>query len=264
MSRGLLYRSDIKEAVRIFRPVLQGLKIRSETDRPVIFFAAFDELDHLNLDECSVQVLVADIETAGMTAVKYTEQRLLRAYIILSSKLYDNPKTAMKELRKIAGVHEFVHFLAIVYVATVTGTASLRSRLLDRLRRTVDKLPGTSLLTLYTTLTSKVKIEKPPTELTDSHFRLGYEGDTPDYELLFLHFMFSKELFESYFDVEKQAQFNNFIEAGDNDKATQVLVTALNKAAKDKDVPVKVALGQLLEWVHVYMGRSRSRGSEVS
>jgi hypothetical protein len=252
LSRGLLYRSDIKEAVKIFRPVLQALKIRNETDHPAVFFANFDELNHLNLDECSVQVLVADIETSGMFAVKYTNQGLLRAYIILSCKLYGNSETARKELRKIAGVHEFVHFLAIVYVATVTGTASLRSRLLERLQRTVKKLPGANLLTLYTALTSKVEIEEPPAELTDSHFRLGYEGSTPDYELLFLHFMFSRELFETYFDVEKQIQFKNFIVAGNNDSAIQLLVTALNKAAKDKDVPVAMALSQLLDWVHVY------------
>ena len=86
MSHGLLYRSDIKEAVRIFRPVLQGLKIRSEADHPVIYFAKFDDLNHLNLDECSVQVLVADIDASGMFAIKYTSQGLLRAYIILSRK----------------------------------------------------------------------------------------------------------------------------------------------------------------------------------
>jgi hypothetical protein len=69
LSYGLLYRSDIKEAVRIFRPVLQGLKIRSKDDHPIVFFAEFDELNHLNLDECSVQVLVEDISTLGMFVI---------------------------------------------------------------------------------------------------------------------------------------------------------------------------------------------------
>jgi hypothetical protein len=230
--------------------VLQGLKIRNQDDHPVVFFAQFDELNHLALDECSVQVLVAAIDTLGMFVIKYTKEGLLRAYIILSYKLYNNPN--MKELRKIAGVHEFVHFIAIVYVATVTGTPALRSRLLERLQRTVKKLPGANLLTLYTALTSKVETKNIPVELTDSHFRLGDEGSTPDYELLFLHFMFSRELFESYFNKEKQDQFKTLTTEGNNDDAIQLLVTALNEAAKDKDVPVTMALIQLMDWVHVY------------
>jgi hypothetical protein len=247
-----LYRSDIKEAVRIFRPVLQSLKIRGEANHPVVFFAQFVELNHLHLDECSVQVLVADIDPSGMFAIKYTKRGLLRAYIILSRKLYDNSETSVKELRKMAGVHEFVHFIAVVYLAAAIGASSLRSQLLERLRHTVEKLPASGLLTLYTMLTSKVKAEKTPVELTDSHFRLGYEGATPDYELLFLHFMFSRELFETYFDMERQTQFKKFIVEGNNGKAVQLLVKALDEAAKDKDVPVAMALSQLLDWVHVY------------
>jgi hypothetical protein len=237
LSVGTLYRSKIKEAVRIFRPVLQGLKVRSEADHPVVFFAGFDVLKHLNLDECSVQVLIADIDTSGMFAIKYTSERLLRAYIILSSKLYGNK--AMKELRKIVGVHEFVHFIAVVYVATVTGTTSLREVLLERLQHTVKKLPGADLLTLYNALTSKVNVDNVPGELTDTHFRLGYEGPTPDYELLFLHFMFSRELFEVYFDAVKQTQFQNFTAAGDEKNALRLLTEALYSAAKAKDVPVR-------------------------
>jgi hypothetical protein len=33
LKRGSLYRSDVEEAVRIFRPVLQSLKIRNENGR---------------------------------------------------------------------------------------------------------------------------------------------------------------------------------------------------------------------------------------
>jgi hypothetical protein len=253
LSRFPLYRSSIKEAVRIFRPVLRGLKIRSEAGHPIVYFAQFKELSNLNLDECSVQVLVADIGPSGMFASKYTEKKLLRAYIILSRKLYNNQKRAMKELRKIAGVHEFVHFIAVVYVATAVSTADFRSRLLERLQHTVKKLPGANLLELYAELASKVKTEKLPDELTDSHFRLGYEGPTPDYELLFLHFMFSRELFEDYFNIEKQTEFKRFLADGDKGAAIQLLVTALGEATKDKDVPFQLAFNQLLDWVHVYV-----------
>jgi hypothetical protein len=154
-------------------------------------------------------------------------------------------------LRKIAGVHEFVHFIAVVYVATVTGTPSLRAKLLERLKHTIKKLPGPDLLELYTALTSKAKSEHDPAELTDTHFRLDHEGKTPDYKSLFLHFMFSKELFETYFDTSKQTQFKNLI-MGNKEKAIQLLYEVLEEAATDKDVPINMALNQLLDWVHVY------------
>jgi hypothetical protein len=248
-----LYRADIKEAVRIFRPVLQGLKVRSETEHPVIYFAGFDELRHLDMDRCSVQVQVADIDTLGLFFFKYTKTGLLRAFIILSRKLYDNPQKAMRELRKIAGVHEFVHFIAFVYAATVTETEYLRSKLFERLQHTVDRLPGNALLTLYNALASEIETNDAVGELTDAHFRLGCEGPTPDYELLFLRFMFSRELFKACFDTEKQIQFKDFYAISEYEKAEQLLNEALREVTEAKDIPVKLAQKQLREWVHVYL-----------
>jgi hypothetical protein len=228
------------------------LKIRDESDHPVVHFVLFDHLNHLNLDECSVQVLIADTDTPGMFVAKYTKQGLLRAYIILSSKFYRMPGKPIKEMRKIAGVHEFVHFIATVYVATVTGTAELRAKLLGRLSSVVKKLPEANLLVLYRALSSNIEQENAPPELTDIHFRLGDEGQTPDYNLLFLHFMFSRELFEAYFDRDNQSRFKELIRDGNENEATNILIESLNRAATDKDVPINMATNQLLQWVHVY------------
>jgi hypothetical protein len=253
LKRGSLYRSDVEEAVRIFRPVLQGLKIRNENGHPIVYFAQFDGLRHLHLDECSVKVQVENIDTFGVFVIKYTQTGLLRAYIILSRKLYNNSTKTMKEVRKIAGVHEFVHFIAVVYVATVIETEPLRSKLLERLQHTVKKLPGPDLLVLYNALTGEAQTKLPPVELTDSHFRLGYEGPTPDYNLLFLHFMFSKKLFEEYFNTEKQTRFRQLIDDDDNIAASLLLVEVLEEAARDKSVPLKTAISQVLGWTHIYI-----------
>jgi hypothetical protein len=252
MHPSLLYRSDVKEAVRLFRPVLRGLKIRSAIDdNPVVFFAAFDELAHLSLDICTVQVVIAEMDLQGMFLIKLTKQGSLRAFIILNKMLYNNPKRQMKELLKTAGVHEFVHFLAMVYTVTVTDTIVLREKLMLKLQKIVKKLPGTELLTLYNGLMNKIPIEEKP--FTDAHYRLDYEGPTPDYHVLFLHFMFSRELFETYFDKPKQLQFKTLMNNQENDKAIKLIIKSLNEAAEDKDVPITLALSQLMEWTHVYM-----------
>jgi hypothetical protein len=252
LSYSLLYRTDIKEAIHVFRPVLQALKIRDQTNHPIVRFVMFDHLHHLNLDECSVQVIIADTDTPGMFVAKYTKSGLFRAFIVLSSKFYTFPGKPIKELRKIAGVHEFVHFLAAVYVATVTGTAELRAKLLDRLSRIVKRLPEPDLLVLYNALKSNIEPENAPPELTDKHFRLGDEGPTPDYDLLFLYLMFSRELFESYFNSDRQAEFRSLFKAGRGEEATAILIDSLNRATADKDVPVLMATNQLLQWIHVY------------
>ena len=54
MNQPSQYRSDAKEAVRLFRPVLRDLKIREGTSTFPIFIASYDELDFLKLDELSV------------------------------------------------------------------------------------------------------------------------------------------------------------------------------------------------------------------
>lgn len=233
--------------------MLKSLKVRSSTEHPIVFFAGFDQLINLSLDECSIQVVVAEMTTQGIFFFKRTKQGSLRAFVVLNKMLYNNPKKEMKELLKTAAVHEFIHFLAIVYVATVTPPGELRERLLSKLHHVVNKLPGQELLELYNGIKDKFStaaINGYP----DSHFRLGYEGSTPDYSLLFLHLMFSRELFETYFDKEKQTEFKNMLKQ-DKNQAIQLLIKSLNTAAKDKDIHVTLALAlnQLMEWVHVYM-----------
>jgi len=251
LSPAHLYRTDLKEAVRIFRPVLQGLKVRSNTEHPIVFFAAFDQLINLSLDECSIQVIVAEMTTQGIFFFKRTKQGSLRAFIVLNKMLYDNPKKEMKELLKVAAVHEFVHFLAVVYVATITPPGELRIKLLDKLQHIIQKLPGEELLNLYYGI--KKEIPTDTNDHSDTHFRLNHEGQTPDYYLLFLHLMFSRELFETYFNEAEQREFKNLMRQGNDQEAIQLLLRLLNTAAEDKNVPVQLALSQLMEWVHVYM-----------
>lgn len=238
MSPSHLYRTDVKEAVKIFRPVLQGLKVRSHTEHPIVFFAAFDQLINLSLDECSIQVVVAEMTTQGLFFFKHTKQGSLRAFIVLNKMLYNNPKKEMKELLKTAAVHEFVHFLAVVYVAIITTPGEFRTKLLNKLKTVIQKLPGQELLDLYNGIKNQFSTETINGH-PDSHFRLSYEGQTPDYSLLFLHLMFSRELFETYFTEAEQRQFKDIIRH-DHNRAIQLLLRALNLAANDKDIGEQV------------------------
>lgn len=245
------YRSDPIETVRLFRPVLRALKIRQKDGHLPVFLASFDQLAFLNFDECSIQFAAGKIEAASLFIAKYTSQgRLLRAYIIVNEKLFDSQNKGMKEMRKIAGVHEFIHFLALIFASTLSSREEMRSMLLGRLHNKVENLWAPNLLDLYYSLSGRPGYEHK--EYTDSHFRSGYDGQTPDYEVLFLHFLFSRELFEEYFDREKQIQFRELYTSGQAENATRLLLDTLRTAADDKDVPYNTAKNQLFEWAQVY------------
>jgi hypothetical protein len=109
------------------------------------------------------------------------------------------------------------------------------------------------VLNIFFTLSGQNNSEFTPPELTHSHFKLGLEGQTPDYGVLFLHLMFSRELFEEYFDQARQIQFRNLFTTGRRDDAIRLLFNTLAAAADDKDVPINTAKNQLFEWAHVYM-----------
>jgi hypothetical protein len=235
-----------------------ALKMRDPVHSRPIFLAEFDHLHLLALDFCSIEILIADIgECTGMFISSYTKSGLLRNYIILNKSLLDSSEQADREQLKIIGVHEFCHFIAILYAANVVSIETLQERILQRLNGRIDKLPKETLINLYNLLANKASHEYPFfDELTDKHFRLGVEGDTPDYNILFYHFMFSKDLFETDFTPVKQAEFKRLVETKDEQDlatAVQLLLESIKTVSKEKCVPYKLAFNQVLEWVHSYV-----------
>jgi hypothetical protein len=235
-----------------------ALKMREPEQGWTVWLAEFDHLHLLEMDFCSIEILIADLgECTGMFVSSYTKTGLLRNYIILNNSLLDSSKRETREQLKITGVHEFCHFIAILYAATVVSIELLKEKILQRLNGRIDSLPKETLINLYNLLANKAPHEYPFfDELTDKHFRLDFEGDTPDYNILFYHFMFSKDLFETDFVPEKQAKFKRLIEATDRqDEAIQLLLKSIKTVSEEKWVPYKLAFNQVLEWVHSYIER---------
>ena len=108
----------------------------------------------------------------------------------------------------------------------------------------------------YGYLLSTEKDNNELQDFEDSHFRLGFEGETVDYDVLFKHFLFSKELFEKYFDKKKQQQFTSLIKS-QNEKqileAFQLYVDTVVIAANDKSVRKDFAKKQAFTWASDYV-----------
>jgi hypothetical protein len=257
MVKSRKYRAEVIAAVKTFRPVLMALKIREPNQHRPVFIAEFPHLHLLDLDSCSVQILIADLdECTGMFISAYTKTGLFRNYIVLNKTLFDASKRETWEQLKITGVHEFCHFIAIVYAATAFTVDQLKERILLRLNARIDRLPKETLIKIYNLLSTKAPQEDQYfEELTDKHFRLDVEGETPDYNILFYHFMFSKDLLETDFTELKQIEFKRLIETGDKlneEKAINLLAESIKKVALNKCVPPRLAFNQVLEWVHTY------------
>lgn len=247
------YRNDVSMAVNFFRPVLSKLNIRNKDKQEDVFLAEFDHLDFLNLERCIVVVLVAKLDKAGGLFFCRKTKNITACYIILNSNLYS--ETSLEKL-KIAGVHEFCHFMAIIYSLTATTIEKQRDFLVKRLSKKIDEFDIVALNTFYQALTQDDVKTDYIAEFSDSHFRLYCEGDTVNYDILFNNFLFSKELFEEYFKREKQETFKMLLEKADDcsiKKGMSLYIQAIEYAAKAKSVPINFAKKQAFAWAKNYL-----------
>jgi hypothetical protein len=187
--------NDLETTVRTFRPVLKALTLREpETYRPV-YLSEFDHLDVFNLKFCSIRIITAKVEEdcAAALATQFSNG-LLRNYMIFNPSVL---KEGNKEKIKIMGIHEFCHFMAIIFAILARPFEIARQDIIKRLDNKVDKLKKNELNMLYAMLSKKEPPDYRELELlTDSHFRLGFEGIVPDYIELFRYFIFSKDVFD--------------------------------------------------------------------
>lgn len=249
------YRTDVVTAVSFFRPVLAKLNLRDREKQEPVYLAEFDHLDILQLNNVVVTVLIADLKKSGglFFCRRTNTNTLTYCYIVINASLYK--ETNLQKV-KVAGVHEFCHFMAIIYTLTATTIEHQRDILLKRLSKKVDDLGLDSLNRFYEALGNTCRAESDVPEYDDEHFRLGCEGKTVDYDVLFKYLLFSKELFEEFFTKEKQTDFRIFMEKTDDDstkKALELYITAKDAAAKAKDIPERLAFHQSLIWVKDYL-----------
>ena len=248
------YRNDVSIAVNFFRPVLSKLNIRNKEKQEDVFLVEFDHLDFLNLETCVVTVLLANLDKAGGLFFCRKTENITACYIILNSNLYNNEGNLEKV--KIVGVHEFCHFMAIIYSLTATTIEKQRDFLTKRLSKKIDDFDIAALNTFYQALTQDDVKTDDIAEFSDNHFRLDCEGDTVNYDVLFNNFLFSKELFEEYFKREKQKQFKILLEKADDasvQEGISLYMQTITNAAEDKSVPVKYAKKQAFAWVKDYL-----------
>lgn len=244
------YKNDVNEAIKFFRPVLASLNIRNPNRHNWVFLADFDNLDLLNVENCLVSVKVADLQDVeGMFFCRY-DGELVYCYIIINNVFHNLEKV------KVIGIHEFCHFLAIVYMLASVSIDLQKKQLSERMDRKIDKLnkPNAELLVQALNLmkpNNEIPFDLP--ELLDSHFRLDCEDMNINYVELFYNLLFSREMFEEYFDSEKQNEFLGYIKQENIECASQYIIDAIKVVAANKSIAFKFAYTQVLTWITEYL-----------
>ncbi len=250
------YRKDLPTIINYFRPILARLNIRNPEKQDWVCLAEFEYLDFLKLNNLAIKVLVGDIgNQRGMTFLRHSDSTGLDMfYILISEKLYED-STDLKKA-KIIGVHEFCHFMAVLYTLTSTTIEHHRQVLINRLSKKIEKLDSEVLDKIYMALEVNGDWNVDEMKFDDDHYRLQYEGDTENYDILFKHFLFSKELFEEYFDLDKQKEFRNLISTRNEENvksAINIFMKSIEIAAEAKSVSLELAKKQASKWVDAYL-----------
>jgi hypothetical protein len=258
------YRSKLERAVVVFRPILRALHIRERERHTNIRLAQFANLELLDLDKWSIGVRAVDFpeeSCLGLFAARIEPENneRVRCYIFIKKSLFDSlsdkeTDKKTKEGIKIIGVHEFCHFLALLYAVTALSIDHAREILLDRLKKKTDSFYKKDLEAF-----ERVFVEKNFDEyydllgFNDAHYRLDCEGETPNYQELFLYFLFSRGLLETDFTKEKQKQFRNLLKCNKMEEAFSLLNESIIKITDEKWIKRDIALHQVSKWLNVYV-----------
>jgi hypothetical protein len=207
------FTNNLEDAVVYFRPILQRLSIRqgSAIGTPV-FLSSFPHLWNLNNNGKWVITLlkVKLVDSKAKFISQYHKKtEIMECYIILDTAFFVEAKTP-NEIRKAVAVHEFCHFLALIYASISTSEEILRERLKERLSKIIDELTNEQVVKLYQLL-NKMRLfgdDFSDFEQTrDDHFRLNCEDLDLSYSDLFRNFLLSRQMFDEFFSKKGREKF---------------------------------------------------------
>jgi len=245
------FNTDLESAVTCFRPILQRLKIRQGVTGLPVFLSLFPHLWNLNKN-CIwvVTVLKANMPDcrAKFLSQYHEKSKVMECFIILSDACFINAKVP-NEIRKAIMVHEFCHFLALIYASVSTTEETLQERLKDRLSKTIDELTNEQVVKFYQLLNKVRPFSDDFTtfeQTRDDHFRLNCESLDLSYTDLFKNFLLSRQMFDEFFLKEDKELFYNLLREGNNEEAYNLYIGVSKRIAQEKWLTENFAANQAI------------------
>jgi len=249
------YNTDLEQAVTCFRPILQRLKIRQGvTDHPV-FLSLFPHLWNLNKN-CKWIITLLKTKMPEDCRAKFisqyhSEAKIMECYIILSDIFFVDAKVP-NEIRKAVVVHEFCHFLALIYASASTSEEILQERLKERLAKVIDELTNDQVLKLYQLLNKVRPLNETDNFSTfeqtrDDHFRLNCENLDLSYTDLFKNLLLSRQMIREFFGKEEISRFYEFLQNDNAQEAINMYIDIVKNIAKEKWLPENFSINQSID-----------------
>jgi hypothetical protein len=233
---------------------LQRLSIKQETAVGLpVFLSYFPHLWCLNnSDKWIITLLKAklgDNSRAKFISQYHKMTGIMECFIILDEICFTEAKVP-NEIRKAVVVHEFCHFLALVYASISTTEKIMRERLKERLSKIIDDLTNDQVIKLYQLLNKQrpYSDEFSTFELTrDDHFRLNCENLDLSYSDLFKNFLLSRQMFDEFFNKEDREKFFSLIKNDKMQEALDLYLKIAKNIAHEKWLPEEFAKNQAID-----------------
>jgi hypothetical protein len=173
----------------------------------------------------------------------------MECYIILDDVFFVTAKVP-NEIRKAVAVHEFCHFLALIYASISTTEENLAERLKERLSKVIDDLTNEQVLKLYQLLNRIRPFSDDFSafeQTRDDHFRLNCETLDLSYSDLFKNFLLSRQLFDEFFLKKERERFILLIKNDKIEDAYNMYIEIAKRVAKEKWLTEEFAINQAID-----------------
>lgn len=243
-------------AFNLFRPILKDLHLQSFDNNSYLrtSLKKYGLVKH-NMARCvivPVRYKFTNPNYKGVFVWTYNKKKdMYILYIVINENLYgDNLKHEECVKRKLITTHEFTHCTAAMLSLSGIVSEQLIESLQKNMRKNVDVIQSVDVDGIMSEYTKEVKdvSVSDKTDLSirkfdDDHFRTGYENFTGSYYDLNTDYLFSRQLFEEYFDKNKMQLFKDLIKQGANTEAATLLARAtedvITQKYLDKDFVVE-------------------------
>ena len=267
----MLNKSEIKDerwAIATFRPLLKLLNVQnipSADKATIIYLADYREWIINGLGACIVVIEQQKLPkgTQGLHIVSHKidvdsqigiERNFFRLQIILNSDICGKESFENRVDQKIAAVHEFTHT-----VATLSAISRIDSKpLIERLKRIMQEKAHVTrhedikliAAELESSLLTKLEQAEPKENLCfhDEHFRLGFEDFPPSYSAIFEEFLFSKEMFEEYFEAKSRSLMCKAIAERNMLAFSELVKPVLTKISEEKALRIRFVLARFIDF----------------
>lgn len=243
-------------AFELFRPVLKDLHLQSLAPKTCVLTSKKKyDFATLNMNRCVIVAMrykFANPNDKGVFVWAFNKAHgFYVLYIILNDNLYaDGMGQDDCVKRKLVTTHEFTHCTAAMLSLSKIKSEQLIRSLQESMSKNVDVIQSVDVDGVMNEFSKEMsagisKVELSLRKFDDEHFRTNYEDFEGSYYDLNTSFLFSKQLFEEYFNEISRQAFNEHIKREEFAEAVSIISRATEQVIKEKSLDRKFVLARI-------------------